>query len=210
MDTLKLLNWRYATKRYNGKPISQENLEYILEAARLAPSSSGLQPYKILVISNKELLEKIKPIAMNQAQITECSHVLIFASWDKYTEERLSATFRKIEAGRGMPENKMEDYKNLLLSLYVPRGEEWQANHTARQTYIAATTAMVAAAELEIDTTPMEGFNNSELDKLLNLDQEGLKSQIVLTLGYREAQNDWNVAMPKYRKPKEELIIEIK
>ena len=147
---------------------------------------------------------------MNQPQITECSHLLVFASWDKYSEERLDDTFRKVEVGRGMPAHKMDDYKNLLLSMYIPLGESWQANHLARQTYISASMAMVAAAEMGVDSTPMEGFKNTELDKLLGLDTDGLKSQILLPLGYRDSSVDWNLPMPKYRRPLEELVVEIK
>ncbi|MDF7821077.1 nitroreductase family protein [Runella sp. MFBS21] len=209
MNTHEILQWRYATKRYNGQLIPKEKLDYILEAARLAPSSSGLQAYKIFVISEKTLLDKIKVIAMNQPQINECSHLLVFASWDKYSEERLSETFRKVEIGRGMTTNQLEDYKKLLLDLYTPLGETWQANHLARQTYISASMAMVAAAEVGIDSTPMEGFNNAELDQLLELNTYGLKSQILLPLGYRDTVTDWNLPMPKYRRPLEELVVEI-
>lgn len=210
MSTLESLNWRYATKSYNQQSVAEDKLNYILEAIRLSPSSSGLQPYKVLVISNRELLKKIQPLAMNQAQVVECSHLLVFASWDKYSEGRLTDTLRKIETGRGMTEGRMDEYKALLLNFYTSKGEDWQANHTARQTYIAAGMAMVAAAEVEVDATPMEGFNNEELDALLELQKEGLKSQIMLPIGYRNADKDWNLTMPKYRKPLEELVLEIR
>ncbi|MFN8438649.1 MAG: nitroreductase family protein [Cytophagales bacterium] len=210
MKTLELLKWRYATKKYNGQVVPQEKIDKILEAAKLAPSSSGLQAYKIFVISNKELKEKLQPACMNQAQIVEASHVLVFASWDKYTEERLTETFRKAEAGRGLPPMKMEDYKNILVNMYTPLDEAWQAQHLARQTYISASMAMVAAAELEVDTTPMEGFLNAEVDKILELEKYGLKSQLIVTLGYRDAAADWNASLPKFRRANEELFVEIK
>ena len=93
MNLVEDLQWRYATKKMNGKTIPQEKLDYILEAARLAPSSSGLQPYKIFVISNKALLQKIKPVAWDQSQILDASHVLVFAAWDGYTLDRIESVF---------------------------------------------------------------------------------------------------------------------
>jgi nitroreductase len=118
MSLLESLEWRYATKKMNGIAVPQEKLDYILEAARLAPSSSGLQPYEIFVISNKELLEKIRPIAFNQNQITEASHLLVWAAWDGYTLEKIEATFHKLLTERGLPLTQMDDYKKMLIINY--------------------------------------------------------------------------------------------
>lgn len=207
METLKWLEWRYATKKYNGEKVPQEKVDYILEAARLAPSSSGLQPYKIFVISNRELLEKIKPIAMNQAQITECSHLLVWASWDSYSPEKFDEVFKDLIEVRGLPKDAMDGYKTMLWGHYESRGTEWHANHTARQTYISMSTAMLAAAEVGVDATPMEGFDNAAMDELLGLGKEGLKSQLLLPIGYRDTANDWNAPLKKYRKKKEDLVV---
>lgn len=111
---------------------------------------------------------------------------------------------------RELPANAMDDYKNLLWSIYGTLSTDWHANHTARQTYISMSTAIVAAVELGINATPMEGFVNEQLDELLELNKQGLKSQLLLSLGYRDAVNDWNAAMKKYRKSKANLIVEIK
>lgn len=210
MKLIDALNWRYATKKMNGQVVPQEKLNYILEATRLSPSSSGLQPYEILVISNPELLEKIKPLAWNQDQITDCSHLLIFAAWDGYSLERITEVFDRTIAERGLPADTMDAYKKTLWDLYEPLGTEWHANHAARQAYIALGVAMVAAAEQEVDATPMEGFSNDELDKLLDLKAKGLKSAVILPIGYRDAANDWLVNMKKVRTPKDSFITEIK
>jgi nitroreductase len=209
MELVKWLNWRYATKSYTDKKIPAEQLAYILEAARMAPSSSGLQAYKIFVVSDQKLKEEIKPIAMGQQQVVDCSQLLVFASWDKYDSDRVSETFSNMEIARGMPAGKMTDYKNMLLSMYTPLGADWQANHAARQAYISASMAMVAAAECMIDATPMEGFKNADLDKLLQLEEKGLKSQLIVTLGYRNDENDWNLKFPKYRRSMEELVVKL-
>lgn len=210
MNLIENLHWRYATKKMNGTTIPQEKIDYILEAARLAPSSSGLQPYHIFVISNKELREKIKPIALNQSQITDASHVLVFATWDGYSLEKIENVFYKTLAERGLPSNKMDDYKKMIWAIYESKSQDWHILHAAKQAYIAMTMALVAAAEQKIDATPMEGFNPNTLDELLGLNEKGLRSAVILALGYRDAENDYLLNLKKVRKTKEELITEIK
>jgi nitroreductase/dihydropteridine reductase len=210
MKLIEALNWRYATKKMNGQTVPQEKLDYILEATRLSPSSSGLQPYEIFVISNPELLERIQPLAFNQSQVTECSHLLVFAAWDGYSLDRITKVFDRTVAERGIPADTMDAYKERLWGMYEPLSQEWHANHAARQAYIALGVAMVAAAEQQVDATPMEGFSAEELDKLLGLKELGLKSAVILPLGYRDAANDWLVNMKKVRTPKETFITEIK
>ncbi|WP_456312404.1 NAD(P)H-dependent oxidoreductase [Pseudomonas shirazensis] len=210
MSLIEDLNWRYATKKMNGNSVPQEKLDYILEAARLSPSSSGLQPYEIFVITNAELLEKIKAVGWNQSQITDCSHLLVFAAWDGYSLERIEEVFNRTIAERGLPVDAMDDYKKTLWGKYEPLPKEWHANHAARQAYIAVGIAMVAAAEQKVDATPMEGFIPEEVDKLLELDKKGLKSAVLLPIGYRDEANDWLVNLKKVRTPKDIFITEIK
>ncbi|MEA5260968.1 nitroreductase family protein [Arcicella aquatica] len=210
MELLKALEWRYATKKMNGNVVPQEKIDYILEAARLAPSSSGLQPYQVFVISNKELLEKIKQIGFNQSQITDASHVLVFAAWDGYSLEKIDKVFDRTIAERGLPATQMDDYKKRLWGMYEPLGQEWHATHAAKQAYIAFGLAIAAAAEQQVDATPMEGFIPTELDKLLGLEALGLKSTVILPLGYRDEANDWLVNMKKVRTPKDAFVTEIK
>jgi nitroreductase len=210
MSILENLNWRYATKKMNGTPVPQDKVDYILEAARLAPSSSGLQPFEIIVISNKELLEKVKGVANGQTQITDCSHLLVFAAWDTYTEERINEVFKRTNAERGLPDSATDGYRNMLNGSYPNRPAEVNYNHAAKQAYISLGIAMAAAAELKVDATPMEGFNYPALDELLELKAKGLKSAVILPLGYRDEANDWLVKLKKVRTPKERFITEIK
>lgn len=206
MELLSALNWRYATKKMNGEKVDQNLVDQILEAAYLAPTSSGLQPFQIFVISNEELKEKIKPIAYNQGQITDASHVLVFAAWDNYTEERINTVFKRMVTERNMPEEAVADYKNNLIAMYTPRPAEVNFDHAARQSYIGFGMAIAAAAELKVDATPMEGFVADQLDELLGLREKGLRSTTILTLGYRDAANDWLVNLKKVRTPKEEFL----
>jgi nitroreductase / dihydropteridine reductase len=209
MELLKALNWRYATKKMNGESVLQEKVDAILEAAHLAPTSSGLQPFEIIVITNKEVKEKIKEIAYNQSQITDSSHLLIFAAWDNYTAERINTIFSYTVAQRGLPSDAMDDYKNKILSLYTARSADENFQHAARQAYISFGIAIAAAAELKVDATPMEGFDNAALDKLLGLNERGLKSVTLLPLGYRDESNDWLVNLKKVRKPRTEFVTEV-
>lgn len=209
MSLYENLNWRYATKKMNGDIVPEEKLNYILNAARLAPSSSGLQPYKVLVVSDKALLAKIRAISYDQSQITDCSHLLIFAAWDGYSFERIGEVFEQTCKERGLPLTQMSDYQQMLWSKYEPLGKEWQASHAAKQSYIAFGMAIAAAAEQKVDATPMEGFDPVELDKLLGLQEMGLKSVTLLPLGYRDENNDWLMPMKKVRTAFDDFAVKI-
>ncbi|KAF2338480.1 nitroreductase family protein [Flavobacterium tistrianum] len=210
MALIDALKWRYATKKMNGQAVPQEKVDYILEAAKLAPSSSGLQPYKIFVITNQEVKEKLRAVSFDQSQVTDASHVLVWAAWDGYSLEKISAVFDKTIAERGIPADAMDEYKQRLWGMYEPLGQEWHANHAAKQAYISFGIAIAAAAEQQVDATPMEGFIPSEVDKLLGLNELGLNSVLVLPLGYRDDANDWLVNLKKVRTSQEEFITEIK
>ena len=209
MNLIESLNWRYATKKMNGTVVPAEKLDIILEAIQLAPTSSGLQPFQVLVISDEDLLAKIRPIAMGQSQITDCSHLLVFAAWENYTLEKMEKVFHYTLAERGLPLNTMDDYKNNLWGMYSQLPEEWHAQHAAKQAYIALGFGLVAAATEKVDATPMEGFDPQALDELLNLKEKGLRSAALLALGYRDTGHDWLVHMKKVRKPKSELFINL-
>jgi nitroreductase len=209
MALLENLKWRYATKKMNGQRVPQEKLDYILEAARFAPSSSGLQPYKIFVISDREKLAQIRQFSFNQSQITDCSHLLVWAAWDSYDEERVGNVLLRTSRERNLPDNTATDYKKMLLELYGPTSKEWQESRCAKQAYISFTLALAAAAEQKVDTTPMEGFDNAKMDEFLGLEKLQLKSVVIMPIGYREEANDWLLNLKKWRTPKDEFVTEI-
>lgn len=210
MALLDTLEWRYATKKYDPtKKVAQEDLDKILEAARMAPSSSGLQQFRVIVITNQELKGKIVPVAWGQQIVADSSHLLVFAGWDRYTDERIDKTFDKMNTLRGLPLESTDEYKNRLKGQLASFTEEQQAAHAAKQAYIAFGLAIAQAAELGVDATPMEGFSNAELDELLGLDKLGLKSAVMLPLGYRMEEQDWLLKLKKFRLPKEEFLIEL-
>ncbi|GAA0879141.1 NAD(P)H-dependent oxidoreductase [Algoriphagus jejuensis] len=206
MNVIQNLKWRYATKAMNGQAVPQEKVDYILEAIRLSASSSGLQPYEVLVVTNPEVKQKIRAAAFDQSQVTDASHVLVFAAWDQYTEERINRVFERNNQERGLPNSATDAYRTRLIGMMSAKSAEENFHHAAKQAYIALGSALVAAAEQEVDSTPMEGFDNAEVDQILNLSEKGLRSAIVLPLGYRDETKDWLVTMKKVRTPKEELV----
>lgn len=210
MSLINALNWRYATKKMNGKAVPQDKVDQILEAAHLAPTSSGLQPYEVIVITNPELKQALLPHSYNQAQIVDSSHLLVFAAWDNYTEERINNVFAHTHKERGTPEESTADYQKTLVGMYVPRTAEINFQHAARQAYIGFGLALAEAAILEVDATPMEGFDNAKYDEILGLTARGLKSVTVMPLGYRDEAGDWLANLKKVRKPKSEFITEFK
>jgi nitroreductase len=210
-DLIRKLKWRYATKKMNpAKVVPQEKVDRILEAVRLTATSSGLQPYEVLVVTNKELREKIKPVAWNQDQITDGSHLLVFAAWDNYTADRINMMFDLVNEQRGFKNEGWENYRQQVLSSYVPRDAEVNYQHAARQAYIGLGTALIAAAEEQVDATPMEGFDPKAVDEILNLKERGLRSVVLLPLGYRAEEGDWLVNLQKVRRDRDNFVTEVK
>jgi nitroreductase/dihydropteridine reductase len=210
-ELLKALHWRYATKKMDpSKTVPQEKVEHILEAVRLTASSSGLQPYQVFVVTNPALREQIKAVAWNQAQVTECSHLLVFAAWDNYTTERINHMFDLVNTERGGVVNPgWEAYRQQLLATYPQRDAETNYQHAARQAYIGVGTALIAAAEQHVDSTPMEGFDPAKVDEILGLAKLGVRSVVILPLGYRADEGDWLVDLKKVRRPRDEFITEL-
>lgn len=202
MALLEDLNWRHATKAYDPtKKVSREDLYTILEAARLAPTSSGLQPFRIIVVEDSETKAKLVPGALNPDCIRECSYILVFAAWDNYTPERIDAMFDRTTAERGLPQGRFTNYTDTLKHIYGQLSPEQNFTHAAKQTYIALGLALAQAAELRIDSTPAEGFNNQVIDEVLGLAEMGLKSVTLLYLGYSDPERDWLAPMKKVRMP---------
>lgn len=208
MNILESLKWRYATKRMNGQRVPSDKVERILEAIRLAPSSMGLQPYTVLVVEDEELKKKIRPIASNQPQIQESSHLLVFAAWNDLTPAHIEEFISHTASERNMPAENLLDFKNTLLGIAERNTQEQNFNWSARQAYIGFGVGLVAAAAEQVDATPMEGFDAAALDQLLDLPAKGLRSVTLMPLGYRDAENDWLVHLPKVRRQKEKFVLE--
>jgi nitroreductase len=206
----ELLKWRYATKKYDAsKTVPAEKLERILEAVRLTATSSGLQPFELLVVTNPQIRERIKAVSWNQSQVTDCSHLLVFAAWDDITPERVNMMFDLTNVVRGSVNQDWENYRQMLLGIVAERGQEANYQAAARQAYIGLGSALIAAASEEVDATPMEGFDPSAVDDILGLGARHLRSVVLLPLGYRAAESDWLVNLKKVRRSRENFVTEI-
>jgi nitroreductase len=207
-EVLRLLSWRYAAKKMDpAQVVPEHKVDAILEAIRLSASSSGLQPYQVLVITDAETKAKIRAHAWDQSQVTDASHLLVFAAWDHYSAERINQMFDLVNTQRGFRNEGWEAYRQKLLSFYPNRTPEENFQHAARQAYIGLGSALIAAAEAGVDSTPMEGFEPEVVDEILNLKALGLRSVLLLPLGYRAAEGDWLVNLQKVRRSTEDFVI---
>jgi nitroreductase/dihydropteridine reductase len=204
------MNWRYATKKFDAaQSVPLEKIERILEAVRLAPTSSGLQPFELLVVTNQALRVQIKAIEYDQQQITDCSHLLVFAAWDDTTPERIDTMFDLANIVRGTVNPNWENYRGMLKGIYAAADAQRNFEAAARQAYIGLGAALIAAAFEEVDATPMEGFDPAALDQLLGLPERHLRSVVIVPLGYRAAQEDWLVNLKKVRRARADFVTEI-
>lgn len=209
MELTTALEWRYACKKMNGTPVPEEKVNAILRATQLAPTSMGLQPFTVLVITDPELRKKIQPIAYNQAQVVDGSHLLVFCAWSNITPAQIEEYISLIATTRNLPTEGLADFKKILLDMATNKTPEQNYEWAARQAYIAFGAAIAAAAVEKVDTTPMEGFNPTALDELLGLPEKGLRSVLMLPLGYRDEANDWLAKMAKVRRGADKLFVRL-
>jgi nitroreductase len=203
-------NWRYATKKFDTtKKITAEDLNELKEAIRLSTSSYGLQPYKIFIIENTELREKLQPVSWGQTQITEASHLFVFANIVDIKENHIDDLIANMAVIRGIKKEELQGYadfmKSKIISLDIGTKSVW----TSKQTYLALANLMNAAAELKIDVTPMEGFEAEKYNEILGLNELGLNASLVATVGYRH-EEDLTQHYAKVRKSDNELFTTIK
>jgi nitroreductase/dihydropteridine reductase len=207
MSLLDALKWRYAVKRMNGNKIPEAKLNTILEATKLAPSSFGLTPYNIIAIEDEETRKKLQPHFYNQPQVGESSALVIFATWNSITEKEVAAYMQEIADERGVPVENLKDFASYINGSIKNLTAEQLQIWAAKQTYIALGFTLVAAASEEVDATPMEGFMPDAVDEALGLTALGLHSAVAVTLGYRDAANDYLSGAKKVRRATEKLII---
>jgi len=204
MNLIDKLNWRYATKKFSEGKVSAEELNQLISAINLSASSTGLQPYRIFIVENPELREKLAEGSFNR-QIADSSHLIVFAAFEKVTLQHIDDYMNLIASQRGIPVESLADFKMALVGGILNRSDEDNYTWAARQAYIALGTALIAAAELKIDTTPMEGFDAAKFDDLLGLKALGLKSVVTLAIGYRDEELDIFASFKKVRLPEAEF-----
>lgn len=205
---IERLHWRYATKKFDpSRPTAQDQVERIVEAIRLAPTSSGLQPYDLVVVTDPGLRALLKPVANDQQQIVDCSHLLVFAAWDDMTPGRIDKMFDLVNHERGFVNAGWEAYRRVLQDKHATQGQQANFEFAARQAYIGLGTGIVAAALEGVDATPMEGFDPAGVDRVLGFEAMGLRSVSMLALGHRDTDGDWLVTLKKVRRAREDFVL---
>ena len=211
MSLLEDFKWRHAVKAFDpNQKVSQQNIDAIVEAARLAPTSSGLQPFSIVVIENQKVKEKLVEGALNPDCMKECSHVLVFAGWDNYTPERIDMMYDLTTDVRDLPQGRFSRYTDILKSSFSKKTEEENFVHISQQTYLGLGFALAQAANLKIDSCPIGGFDRKVVDEVLELHKYNLKSVVLMYVGIADVERDWVGKMEKARRATEDFVIEIK
>lgn len=207
MNIIEKLKWRYAVKKFDTRrKLTNDQLAYLLEAINLAPTSYGLQPFKVLLVEDKAIREKLKAQAWGQGQVTDASQLIIFAAQTQLSAKDVDAFVANISKTRNIPVEALAEYEGMMKNTIQSRTPEQLTQWAARQAYIALGFLLSAAASANIDACPMEGFSNEAFDDLLGLKEKGLTSVVMATVGYR-SEDDGYQNLAKVRKPLEEIII---
>lgn len=205
MNLIETLNWRYATKRMTDKKVSEQDLNTILEAIRLTPTAYGLQPFKVIVTDKQDVLDAIYDKSCPQIVVKQCSHLIIFKAYKKLDENYVEGYLSEMKKARNATDEYIDGYRAKIQRV-IDNPAINKFSWMMRQTYIALGFACIAAAELGIDTTPIEGFDAQALNEYLGLDPEQEEAVVLLTLGYRNESEDHLAAKPKIRKSMEMLV----
>lgn len=204
MKLIDDLKWRYATKKFSDKKVSKEDLEQLLEAINLSASSIGMQTYRLFVIDDPVLKKELGEGSFN-TQIAESSHLLVFAAFTSIDQEIIDKYIQFVAEERGTPIAEMDDFKNTISDYLLAKTDNENFIWSTKQAYIGLGTGLIAAASLKIDTTPMEGFDAEKFDRILGLKEKNLSSVVLLALGYRDEEKDWNAKLKKVRIPVNEF-----
>jgi len=204
MELINSLKWRYAVKKYIDKSVNENDMDQIIKAINLTASSCGIQPYRLLVINNPEIRQRLVAGSFN-TQIQASSHLLVFAAFNRITSEYITEYVAMMEKQRNMESGALNEYRDTLVSFFSTQTPEQNAIWSSKQSYIGLGTALIAAAELKVDATPMEGFNPELFDEVLGLTEKNLHASVIISLGYRDIANDYLASVQKVRLPIDEF-----
>jgi nitroreductase len=203
---LENLNWRYATKSFTDQEISDEDLQNLLDSVQLSASSYGLQPYKVAVVSDPKIKKQLREAGFNQPQITECSHLFVFAGFNEVTADYLESYIKNTSKTRGIPVEELSGMRDAITNTTLQFPQEKQQSWSAHQAYLALGFLLNAAATYHIDVCPMEGFENDKFDEILGLKEQGVSSAAIAAVGYR-SEDDKLQGMKKVRKSQKDLFL---
>jgi len=209
MDLIKALNNRYATKKFDAtKKLSQYIVEQLIEAARLTPTSYGLQLMKLVVVENPKLREELVSASYGQNQVKDSSHLFVLCREENITKDHIESYMSNIAGTRSVEIEKLNPFKNAIEQAVLPKTDEEKSDWMGRQVYIALGNLLTSCAILGVDSCPMEGFVPDEYDRILDLKSKGLKSVLVVPVGYR-ASDDFNAQNKKVRRDSADFLVRI-
>ena len=208
-QVLEALKWRYAVKKFDSKKIvSQEKMALLKEAFDLTASSYGLQPVRLVIIEDKELQQELVSATMDQRQVADASHVLIFCVENTVDSDYVTSYFENVKAIRKTPDEVLRPFRTYLLDVFNKESDEDTKQWATKQAYLAMGNLLTICALEEIDACPMEGFDPTAYDTKLGLDKHGLSSVLVMPVGYR-ATDDMFAGFKKVRKGSKQSVLEL-
>ncbi|MFT6792602.1 MAG: nitroreductase [Rubritalea sp.] len=206
MDVLERLKWRYATKVFDPeKKISAELWEQVEESLILTPSSFGLQPWKFLVITDQTMKEKLLEHSWNQAQVTDCSHLVVLTALKNLDEADVERFITDTHVKRGGELIALDPYKGMMNGFLAVMSEAQKHAWARNQVYIALGQLMTIAAMLEVDACPMEGITPAKYDELLGLEDGRYATVLACPMGYRGGDDKYET-LAKVRYGKDDII----
>lgn len=208
MDLIKNLQWRYAVKKYSDQSVDEEKIDQIIQAINLTASSCGLQPYRLFVITNQEIRQKLGQGSFN-TQISASSHLMVFAGLNEITKDYITDYVEMMEKQRHLEKGELHLLKETLIGYFAAQSSEQKAIWSSKQAYIGLGTALIAAAELKVDATPMEGFDPELFNEVLGLSEKGMHASVIMSLGYRDTEHDYLASALKTRLPINEFSTKI-
>ena len=217
MNIIDSLKWRYATKKFDpNKKVSDTDIATLKEAVRLTPSSYGFQLYKVIIVTDQKMKDKLYKESYYQSQIRDCSHLFVFCSYKTVSSKHIDEFIDLMEQGRQQDDerayvDKMKSKAKIMLygtiaKADIGRLDKSEALHwMQKQCYLAVSQLMVTCADMRIDSCPFEGFSTEAYDKILDLDNSNLTSTVLLPVGYR-TEDDRHQFRTKVRKPLDKLF----
>ncbi|NQV62790.1 MAG: NAD(P)H-dependent oxidoreductase [Cryomorphaceae bacterium] len=208
-NILDALEWRYAVKKFDDKAsLTEQQILEVKKVFNLSASSYGLQPYKMIVVQNPELKEKLVPASFGQQQISQSAAILVFAVRTDFGMDYIDQFFKDISTKRQIPLENLEGYKNFMKGSFANKSEDEISSWATKQVYLTMGHMLASLAALQIDACPMEGLDPQAYDKILDLDAKQLKTIIAMPIGVR-APDDASATALKVRKDLSDIIIDL-
>jgi nitroreductase len=205
MNIIDALNWRYAVRRFSKEKLDEHRVEALLTATRLSATSYGLQPYRLVVINERQTREKLLPFAMGQDKVVDCSHLVVLAARTAIDDDMIDQYIESVAQVRDVPLDELQGLTDHMKGVFAGMSQQHRKAWAHQQTYIALGTLLTAAAAMKIDSCPMTGFEPEGFDHILGLADMGLESSVICALGVRH-RDDSNAGLPKVRYRHSEMV----